>query len=92
MWVPNLHYLDFAQGKNITGLQENLPKIKVFRLPPPNEADIEKYFIYVIIIAQLIVDYFTLSNFPHYKNQMKKLLWAYLQLLLDSHSHKKAMP
>ena len=52
MWVPNLNYLDFAQGKNITGLQENLTKIKVSRLPPANEADIEKYFIYVIIIAQ----------------------------------------
>ena len=38
----NLYYLDLAQGKNITGLQENLPKIKVSRLPPPNEADVEK--------------------------------------------------
>ena len=38
-------FKDLAQGKNITGLQENLPKIKVSRLPPPNEADIEKYFI-----------------------------------------------
>ena len=35
-------FKDLAQGKNITGLQENLPKIKVSRLPPPNEADVEK--------------------------------------------------
>ena len=35
-------FKDLAQGKNITGLQENLPKIKVSRLPPPNDADVEK--------------------------------------------------
>ena len=35
-------FQDLTQGKNITGLQDNLPKIKVSKLPPPNEADIEK--------------------------------------------------
>ena len=36
-------FRDLAKGKKITGLQENLPKIKMSELPPPNEADIEKY-------------------------------------------------
>ena len=35
-------FQDLTKGKNITGLQDNLPKIKVSKLPPPNEADIEK--------------------------------------------------
>ena len=36
-------FQDLSEGKNITGLQENLPVLKkISKLPCPNEADIEK--------------------------------------------------